>query len=302
MKITIPESIDAGAMLDQAELRCVGGACSSFALETRPTLASDQKSASARFKAWGSSSTWRLTAKVLISSPSAASKLVLDPIQNVGRIVAVTQELVSVVSDKPARLRPTIEQDQSLIQILSALESDNTPVRRNARVALANLLSTAEPDVVAQLIKRIPTSSYRFQVGLTTALSKMPNGWIATDPLAKGILVSLIESPKVEVSLKANAKAAIKNLAHFAYYEAPSAASMKELRALGARNPYPPPDRLERNAKLQATTSIYLRAGPRTDANVLRTLDQNECIRVIEVDRKTETGAWMKVALTDCKG
>jgi len=299
LELRVPDEIPKPAVLDEVELICVSGNCNSFALISGPTLSEDKSKASVKFRAWGERSTWQLAAKVFVTStPSTSTATTFDPVRN--ELDSVETASLSAFDLLPFA-SPSTHTDTTTI---AALESDDPKIRRPARDRLARLLASSPPNLISADLKKVPTGSYRYQLGMMSALGKISDGWVPPDPLSFSI-VSDLASNATERSLLQEAKRAFSNIRLYTYYEASqvdSSATAGRLRPVTvASPPFPPASALKRNTVLQAASAVYLRSAPKSDQNVISVLRPNACVRMIDVERVVEgAGAWFKVAPSEC--
>jgi hypothetical protein len=186
-------------------------------------------------------------------------------------------------------------------QVLQNLQSEDTKTRRSARIYLGKLLSSNDqPEVTANLIRRLPTGNYRYQLGVVEALATAPVGWYSSEAVSKDILEKLRDNPKTEKSLKDTTKSALRNMVSFAYYEVGEDGELTkngQLAPLGINTkPLPPLNRVGPGVKLKAASAVYLRSEPRANAPVLSLLDGGSCIKVVRRDRQiSDSAGWLQV-------
>jgi len=82
----------------------------------------------------------------------------------------------------------TVAHERELHSIVSGLESNKQRELLDARNQLTQLLPTAGPNFVSEVINGIPQGSYNYQLGVGLALACTP-GWLSSDPpLSKRVL------------------------------------------------------------------------------------------------------------------
>ncbi len=71
---------------------------------------------------------------------------------------------------------PSYNKDDMLSRVVSDLESDDTYTRRNARIRLSALLKNdATKEDIAIIVEKMPHASYRYQLGVSSALANAPS-------------------------------------------------------------------------------------------------------------------------------
>jgi hypothetical protein len=89
------------------------------------------------------------------------------------------------------------------------IESKDTVTWRKARKDIADLVGSGDPALVSELARGLPHGSYRYQLGVVSALANSPNGWNASDAdaeIVRGILMNLAAA-KDQTLRKVSAKA-----------------------------------------------------------------------------------------------
>jgi hypothetical protein len=292
LKLEMPTSLPENAVFDEAELSC-SGKCDQMKILQPPTIDANRRTVSANFVSWAQQAIWKLRAKVLVPTQEATQAVVLDTQKN--RLTNVAIDTIAVVNTRETA--PPAEMQQ----ILQNLQSEDTATRRGARIILGKSLSSADqPEVTADLIRRIPTNNYRYQIGVVEALATAPTGWFSSETVSKDILEKLRDNPKTESSLRDSAKRALQNMGSFAYYEVGDDGWLTkngQLAPLGVTiKPLPPLRMVGPGVKLKAASAVYLRSGPRPDAPVLSLLDEGKCIRVVSRDRQiSDSSGWLRV-------
>ncbi len=292
LKIAVPKAFSENTKLEKIELRCINGSCGTTSVAgSGPVISEDGRLSSASLRAWGASSTWRLSAALGVTN-EGDQVTVIDTVSQ-----AVQKVDPSRLSIERAAQRPSADQEKQVEALLPKLESDVASERRGARYQLATILTTASAETTAALIRRIPTGSYRYQLGVSEALSRIATGWVAADSITIDIVSHLTESR--DHSLKDSAKAALKNAARFAYY----GEGLTFLSATGSAS-----DTRLKNisgpALLKTKMNVNLRSAPSPEANVLQTLRSGECVRgytryVLDAGMRGDLLA-LKVALAPC--
>lgn len=288
LNIAVPRAFPQNTRLEKLELRCISGACrTTSVVGSGPSISEGGRTGSVAFKAWGTPSTWRLSG-TLGTKNEDRQVLVLNTISQ-----AIEEVDPRKLSIERKALPPSTEQLSQMEGLLKSLESDDTPVRRGARKQLAVVLTGATPETTAAVVRQIPTGSYRYQLGVVEALSQVPGGWIATDAIVRDIIRPLAE--KREPSLRQAAKGALNNMAGFIDYKQNERALVNDRPSQGS--PASPVGR-----KLRVTSTVVLRATPELEGNIVRTVENGECVRVRDLDNSTGTSGWLRVLPTKCGG
>jgi caspase domain-containing protein len=307
LRVKIPDQLPKSAVLAEITFRCVSGNCSpsSFVMTSPPTISADSTSAEVAFKAWGSSSTWSITGQILVpnASTDAQSSPVFDPIQK--RIVSVattTLELSPTLSATPAK--SVLSTTTPLAAAVKSLESDDTKTRRSARDQLAIAIRGDPAESISGVIHQVPTASYRTQLGVMAALAKVPDGWSVADPITYKIVSAIATSNTKDTTLASEATDALRNMKVYAYYEVDENGALTragQLRPVEVTQPpIPSATSLKTNQILQANTDVYLRAGPESQANVIKVLKGGDCVRMTKLARSISVGSWLQVSPSDC--
>ncbi|MCK1658479.1 caspase family protein [Bradyrhizobium sp. 151] len=286
LNMMVPRAFPQNTRLEKLELRCISGACATTALiGSGPSISEDGRAGSASFRAWGASSTWRLSG-TLGAKNEGDQVLVLNTVSQVIEKVAPGK-----LSIERKVQPPSADQQSQIEDLLKDLESDVTPVRRGARNRLAEVLAGATPETTATVVRRIPTGSYRYQLGVVEALSKVPGGWIAADTIVRDIVKPLAE--KREPSLRQSAKRALDNMAGFIDYNQSKGGLTNDS---SSRNPTVN----QAGTKLRVTSTIALRALPEPEGNVVQTLVNGECVRVRGTNNTGGSSGWLRVLPSKC--
>ena len=187
--------------------------------------------------------------------------------------------------------------------------SDNDAVRRPARTQLGQLVSADDslaPLLVRDMISDAypPESRYRYQVGVAVALggANAPDGWSA-DLASRDILVKLKQTNK-DPTLAANLASALNNMRGYVFYEVGGDGWLTkngQLRPVNQKKPpLPPFASLGPKTILQADSAVNMRAGPSGGADVLDTLSQGDCVRVVSAGKADGAGGWLQAVPTKC--
>lgn len=281
--IAVPGAFPQTTRIVKLDLSCLSGGCKTTSIKMSPSISEDGRSGGVSFAAWGASSTWRLSGT--LGAESQGNKIfVVNPVsQNIQQIdpstVSVEQKLQS------------FPRDQGQIEdLLKRLESDVTRVRRDARKRLADVLSAAPSETTTAIVRRIPTGSYRYQLGVVEALSRVKGGWIAADTIVGAIIRPLAENR--DPSLKRSAKAALGNMAGFIE---------RGNGSIVNANPEKNSTQIQIGTILKATSFVALRAQPKPEGNVVHTLGNGECVRVGGIEAKGNLGGWLRVIPSRCQ-
>ena len=109
----------------------------------------------------------------------------------------------------PVVLRSSEQSD--LATAVQELESRDTTTRRRARTMLSRLLASNGPGFTDELVRGLPHGSYRFQLGVSEALSNARGGWSAQNPAeAVRIMRARYDAVK-DASLKIALSGALRN-------------------------------------------------------------------------------------------
>jgi len=124
----------------------------------------------------------------------------------------VVSEAITAAYVKPAPLfLADVETVEYMDRAVADLESDDTATRRNARTRLSLLLAQdVSSNALEKLIEALPSSSYRYQLGLAVAIANA-NGQVEASKNALRILRNQALSTK-DSTLKHNLKNAQNNL------------------------------------------------------------------------------------------
>jgi hypothetical protein len=337
LALTLPAEAPSGALLDVPELQCVAGPCAAGSkIVDGPSLSADKLSASVSILAWGEPSTWRLASRLVMPSASVAvsgqtgagsetgissgsgigsvpgapgtaavatdTQVVVD--SRTGKVNKIKTDHITIVSNKPA---PNIAEDATLQSLLTAIENDDTMVRRSARAQLAAAIARTHPDTVTQLIRRMPGASYRYQVGMAQALGAVPGGWLSGDAGSRTVLLGLrmkrARGAKVDPTLRELVNGAVLNQRVFAYYEIGTNRWLTRKGRLKPKNkpkyPLPAFDTLQAGDVLLAEDEVWLRAGSGAAFSSVGLLRGGQCVRVVQRDQAYQSadasGGWLQV-------
>jgi hypothetical protein len=336
LELTLPTEAPPGALLDVPELQCIAGPCAAGGkIVDAPSLSADKLSASVSLLAWGEPSTWRLASRLVIPSASVAvsgptgagsatgtasgsgtgrapgvtgsaavvadTQVVVD--SRTGKVNQIKTNHITIVSNKSA---PNIAEDAELQSLLTAIESDDTKVRRSARAQLADVIARTHPDTITQLIRRMPGASYRYQIGVAQALGAVPGGWLSGDAGSRTVLLGLrmtrARHAKVDPTLRELVSGAVLNQRVFAYYEISKHWLTHEGRLKPKSKPnYPLPEfaTLQTGDILLAEDGVWLRGGSGAAFSSVSLLKRGQCVRVVQRDQAYQSaeasGGWLQV-------
>ncbi|NRP85221.1 hypothetical protein GFPCMMHI_01106 [Ensifer adhaerens] len=305
ISIKTPENLPTTAIFDQPELTCVG--CSTnFSIVDEPTLSQDKKTASVIFKSDEVSAVWRLRATIVVPSGENGTTgdkvLLVDAKDN--KVTSVDANNLSVLRSS-APIEPG--KVDKMHSIVLALQSNDTPTRRNARVDLAKLIEDDDGSLVSQLIRDVATGTYRYQLGIAEALSQTKDGWKTTESASKDILVAAKTRIK-DPTLSKTIDAALANARSSVFYEVGAdgwLTKANQLRPVSIKTaPLPKYEDIRGDQILKADSAVYLRAGPGVQFGVFGVLKGDACVRVVgktEASQKPGQG-WLDVVKSDCKG
>lgn len=343
LALTLPAGAPSGALLDVPELHCIAGPCAaSSKIVEGPSLSPDKLSASVSLLAWGEPSTWRLVSRLVMPSAHVAvseaatgsgttgagrqtgsasgsgitrvpgstgaaavavdTQAVVD--SHTGKVNQINTNQITIVSNKPAL---NLAEDAALQSLLTAIESDDTKVRRSARVELAAAIARTQPDTVTQLIRRMPGASYRYQIGMAQALGAVPGGWLSGDAGSRRVLVGLrtkrARDAGIDPTLRKLVDGAVLNQRVFAYYEISKNHWLTDKGRLKPRSkpehPLPAFATLQAGDLLLAEDEVWLRAGSGAAFSTVGLLKGGQCLRVVQRDQAHQSadtsGGWLQV-------
>lgn len=302
IKIEVPANAPHGAVLDKLELRCLSGPCAnSSRIVSSPALSADKLSASASFQAWGASSTWALVAR--LAAPDKPDKVIVF-----NRRTGTNQELDSssiTISGQIPNVDAGVQ--KTVDDLVLAMQSDDTPTRRGARVALAKIVDTAPPEVVSQLIRNMALGTYRYQLGVATALSHAPHGWLTGEGASRTMLERardrLCDGGPCDRTLHGAIIGALANQRLYAYYEVGDNHWMTragQLLKLGrSKPPMEAFNTLAAGEVLQAASAVNLRAGSGSASSIVKVVDSGACLTIVQPDvtyaDASAQGGWLQV-------
>lgn len=302
IRIAVPAEAPPGAVLDTPELRCLAGPCDNGShVVSAPALSADKRSATAAFQAWGAASTWTLAAR--LAAPDKPSKVIVFD-----RRTGTNQELdsknVTISGQSPdvdAGVQATVD------RLVQAMQSDDTPTRRGARVALAKVVDTAPPEVVSQLIRKMALGTYRYQLGVATALSHAPHGWLTGEGASRTVLERardrLCDGGPCDPTLHAAIIDALANQRLYAYYEVGDDHWMTRAGQLLKLGRTKPPmeafDTLAAGDVLKAASAVNLRAGSGSASSIVTVAGTGSCLAIVQPDvtyaDASAQGGWLQV-------
>ncbi|MEX0408004.1 caspase family protein [Aquibium sp. LZ166] len=310
--LSIPKSLPSNAELADVRLSCSGSCgASDYLVTVPPKLSATRRGAEAVVQAGGKASTWRLSARVLVPVVSDETATVIDISDSSVKSVAVEAlQTVALATPPSITNSPKAEKESSTLpdpDLLAALlfeaEGGNTTLRRQARLKLAKLVSTYG-DLATELIRGIPSGSYRYKLAVAEALARSETGWTAMDSISRNILQSEHDLVK-DKTLRLAIVDALANLNAFAYYEMseignPTPAG--QLRPASTKEaPFAAASELKKGDKLYAISAVNLRVGPTAASGTLGTVGSGECLTVLSEtllnpqNEKTTLGGWLMV-------
>lgn len=299
LKVPMPSDAPAGALMDTPELRCISGPCQQGGrVVAGPLLEPDRRAMSVSLDAWGAPSVWRLAARLILPATAAApsTRVVVD--RSSGAVRQVDERAVTIAANAQPRI-----QDAALLQLLERMQGDDTSARRAARVALAHAIEGGSPELVAQLIRRAPVGTYRYQLGLAEALAMAQGGWLAAEASSRTLLEQLMKRPHQDGTLAASLARALQNQRLFAYYETGADGWLTPAGQLRRRNERRPAlaafERLAPGDVLIAASEVNLRAGLGTTSSIVAVAASGDCLKLVAPERDyrpgTANGGWLQV-------
>lgn len=127
----------------------------------------------------------QVEAKKLASESQASLDLIKkaksdeEAVKLAASIDAAAMRLASTRPPPSADIRLSVDSEKALQAVVESLSDDNTERRRQARVDLAKTLSALPPEqrkiATSRLLRDFSGKSYRYQLGVTTALAIAPN-------------------------------------------------------------------------------------------------------------------------------
>jgi len=196
--LTMPVTAPSDAVFSDPEISCLRGDCEAALIASVPKISADGRTLTITIESWGAPTSWQLMAKVFAprtTDMAGADSLVVDTDSR----TVVPALIASLPIAEPGGSGAT--SDVKLEAVLSNLESGKTDVRRRAREELAMLLK-ASPALASDLVMRTPQASYRFQIGVATALNSAPGASLALSPAAQQVWSAQADFAKDE-TLKA---------------------------------------------------------------------------------------------------
>jgi hypothetical protein len=303
-KLALPGDAPAGALFDAPELRCLSGPCSAGAtILSGPALSTDRRSASVGLVGWGAPSTWRLAARLVVPD-TGAKAVVVD--RKSGTTKEVDAKVITVAGQAPQLDDGTAK---SLAAVVLAMQSDDTSRRRAAREELTKLIDGGKPELVSQLIRQMPVGTYRYQLGVTEALSNAKQGWLTGEASSRTVLERIrdrrCDGMVCESTLHASVVAALANQRLFAYYEVGPDGWLTRAGQLRkttqSKPPMTPFEAVTVGDVLLADSGVNLRAGVGSAAGIVTTAATGTCLSVVQPDRgymdAGARGGWLQVKL-----
>lgn len=298
LTLDMPPDAPAASLLDTPELRCLAGSCLQGAkILAAPSLSTDRRTATVTISAWGEPTTWRLAARVLTAEPGQGA-VVVD--RRTGAAVEVDSKAITIAGPAPALDDRTQTQ---MTTVLAELQVDDNRVRRAARKKLAKLIETGTPDTAAQLIRQITVGTYRYKLGLATALADARDGWLTGESSSRNRLEQLMRKSGTDPTLRKALAAALDNQRLYAYYELDEKGGMTAYGQLhrineeeGALSPF---DKVAARDVLKAKTAVNLRSGVGRASGIVTVAAPGQCVAVVRPEPASvgtgKAGGWLQV-------
>ncbi|PLP57290.1 hypothetical protein CYK37_21660 [Mesorhizobium loti] len=309
IEITLPMPINlpAQATFSNPRLSC-GGNCTAkvdYTIISRTSLSRDKRLVSATIRVGPRFATWRLVADVLV--PVEGNRATVFDLAS-AEIKKVSLETLQTV----ARIEPeTVPYKQAKDAILKMAENDTPSVRRNARSELTKLIQAQEADyrLTTELIRGLPTGSYRYKLAIFEALAAQPLGWTSNESISN----SIIEDEFKAVNDKTLRDLIIRtsnNHGVYVFYEVVDGklTDAGQLTPKGVtKTPYPAVTELNAGIELRANSAVNMRVGATSGTGTVGVLPRGSCVRLVgdkienpaKIDGKI-VGAWLRVKRT-CK-
>lgn len=213
-KLDMPSDVPESAIFGRARLECIGGQCRGQVDVTEPpALSSDKRSVTAKIETWGSASSWKLSAPVLVPASASGTGTAFIRDTSAQKTLPIEVRDIALVSEQKESVGGPVQPWPNLAQVSLdlklRLESDDTSVRRTAREDLAAKLNGQD---VAELVQTLPAGSYRYQLGIAYALSNVRGGWQSSEmTVSHSILFNAASTAKDE-TLRKSLLAALANM------------------------------------------------------------------------------------------
>jgi hypothetical protein len=203
----VPDNLPSDAIFSDVELACIGGICASTNVSEGPTVVDGSRRARAKLTAAGPSSTWRLSAKVFVNRATTPGTVFVA--NNVdGLFTSISAANAPILVDRP---RENASADSraavAIKEFTPKLESDNRQIRYAARRDIAKLFK-AQPELIADFVRGMPQGSYRYQLGVATALGSLPS-WTSDESLASIKIIEGVRARVKEASMQEETTRAI---------------------------------------------------------------------------------------------
>jgi hypothetical protein len=206
IELNIPAGAPPDSVLGDPMLQCVSGgwACEGrlFHITQPPELSVDKKNVRARFDFWGTPSTWRLSAKVLV--PVMVLPVAVKSIASTG--TAPTEEVAVVDATPPI---PQSAAD-ALRQITPDLQSEDPEKRNQAGKKLIPILES-NAAAVEQVVRGIPNGTAEYRQAVIEALANAQN---LPDAKAAKDILSITASKTIDDQFRAQVNSVIKKFGH----------------------------------------------------------------------------------------
>ncbi len=204
--LQLPVGAPPGARLSMPTLQCVSGAgCGGwFQVVQQPQISEDGRVATSYVEVWSTPTTWRLRSNVVVPGATGWSQQIPNqPSGNLGPGTAATTLPVTA----PIQALDTL-QTSRLQTLLASLENENRTVRETARQELAREIGQNNL-VAANVIRRVPQGSYRYQLGVAAALARAPGGWTSPEGATSREILAAVSQRTPDPTLRQNIEQAL---------------------------------------------------------------------------------------------